>query len=70
VPPFPQDLEDLPGAALNTVSVVQTLVARFSRDVVYTYAGPVLLAVNPYALLTDDIGAPIYDASVMFRYRK
>ncbi len=55
---------------MNTVSVVQTLVARFSRDVVYTYAGPVLLAVNPYALLTDDIGAPIYDASVMFRYRK
>ncbi len=65
-----QDLQDLPGSALNAVSVTQTLVARFTRDIIYTYAGPVLVALNPYALLTDEIGAPIYDASVMYRYRR
>jgi hypothetical protein len=63
-------LQGLQGPVLNPVSVLQALITRFSRDVIYTYAGPVLLAMNPYALVADDHGAPIYDATVMYRYRR
>ena len=63
-------LQNLQGPLLNPVSVTQALISRFSRDIIYTYAGPVLVAMNPYALVSDDVGAPIYDAAVMYRYRR
>ncbi len=64
------DLADLAGSSLNSASALNALVARFSHDVIYTMSGPVLVALNPYALVNDDVGSPIYSAPVMYRYRR
>ena len=64
------DVEAATGQQLNPVSFAQSLVSRFTRDVIYTNAGAVLVSVNPYALVNDEVGVPIYDAAVMFRYRR
>ena len=37
---------------LNEPSILHVLDRRFAADVVYTFTGPVLLAVNPFKPLT------------------
>ncbi|EDQ88898.1 uncharacterized protein MONBRDRAFT_8843 [Monosiga brevicollis MX1] len=50
--------------SLNESSLNQALATRFARDLIYTYVGDILLAVNPYADL------PLYDNIHSLRYTK
>jgi hypothetical protein len=52
--PF-DDLVDLPH--LHAAALLHNIQNRFGRDQIYTYAGPILLAVNPYQYITLDAPA-------------
>lgn len=56
---------------LNEATVLDNLFTRFSdrQQKIYTYAGPILLAVNPYQVLVDKNGMSIYSESYVERYR-
>jgi myosin V len=49
---------------LNEPSLLHTLHNRYNEDVIYTKAGPVLIALNPCKRL------PLYEASVVNEYRQ
>lgn len=49
---------------LNEPSLLHTLRNRYSTDVIYTKAGPVLIALNPCKRL------PLYEAEVVNEYRQ
>lgn len=49
---------------LNEPSLLETLSNRYQTDVIYTKAGPVLIALNPCKRL------PLYEASVVNEYRQ
>ncbi|CAK9264759.1 unnamed protein product [Sphagnum jensenii] len=49
---------------LNEPAVLHDLTYRYSRDMIYTRAGPVLIAVNPFKKV------PIYTADFIQAYRK
>jgi myosin V len=49
---------------LNEPSILHALQQRYEEDVIYTTAGPVLIAVNPCKPL------PLYEAPVIDEYRK
>ncbi|KAI3427532.1 uncharacterized protein J3R85_009358 [Psidium guajava] len=49
---------------LNEPSVLHNLQSRFSRDIVYSKAGPVLIAVNPFK------GVQLYGNSLMTAYKR
>ncbi len=38
---------------LNHATLLQNLEARYNRDEIYTYVGPIILAVNPFMNLND-----------------
>ncbi|KAK2179919.1 hypothetical protein NP493_466g01054 [Ridgeia piscesae] len=49
-------------STLDEHSLVEELRARYSRGIIYTYIGDILIAFNPYAPL------PIYDSAHLFKY--
>lgn len=49
---------------LNEPSILHSLQLRYLQDVIYTTAGPVLIAVNPCKPL------PLYESSIVDEYRK
>lgn len=40
---------------LNHATLLQNLEARYNRDEIYTYVGPIILAVNPFMNLNDKL---------------
>ena len=56
---------------LNEATVLNNLVDRFNdrQAKIYTYAGPILLAVNPYEVLVDKNSTSIYASSYIDKYR-
>lgn len=49
---------------LNEPTIVHHLSQRFSASRIYTYTGPILVALNPYTVLPD-----LYGAATMHKYR-
>jgi len=49
------DLVDLPH--LHAAALLHNIQARFAQDQIYTYAGPILLAVNPYQYISTNAPA-------------
>jgi myosin heavy subunit len=57
---------------LNDASVLYNVIVRFHQEQIYTKAGSVLIAMNPYKLISNWNGndsLEIYDKSVMHLYR-
>ena len=52
---------------INETTATQKLQERYKQDKIYTYIGPVLIAVNPYKLIKRD-GMSIYDTAVANAY--
>lgn len=48
------DLVNLP--ELNEMTILETLKERYNKDNIYTYNGPILIAVNPYYQIKDLYG--------------
>lgn len=48
------DLVNLP--ELNEITILETLKERYNKDTIYTYNGPILIAVNPYYKIKDLYG--------------
>ena len=63
------DMVDL--VYLHDASILQTLMDRYVNGKIYTWAGPILLAVNPYKVITnwEGRGIDIYDNSVLSLYK-
>jgi myosin heavy subunit len=40
---------------LNHATLLQNLDARYNRDEIYTYVGPIILAVNPFMNLNNKL---------------
>ena len=57
-------MEDMSEAALTA-----TLEARYVRDSIYAYIGPVIIVVNPYKTVKSATGVSIYDDSYVRAYR-
>ena len=57
-------MEDMSEAALTA-----TLEARYVRDSIYSYIGPVIIVVNPYKTVKSATGVSIYDDSYVRAYR-
>jgi myosin-1 len=56
---------------INTDTITAKLEERYKTEKIYTYIGPVLIAVNPYKLIQDrDMGIDIYDNKVIKEYQK
>jgi myosin-5 len=54
-------IEDLVGLThLHEPSVLHALSLRFAHNLIYTYTGPILLAVNPFKALPlyTEVGGP------------
>jgi myosin heavy subunit len=49
--------------AFSQMSLLNTLRVRYARNEIYTFVGPILIAINPYKRLGD-----IYDESNMIDY--
>lgn len=63
-PPLLEGIDDLTNLSyLNEPSILHDLRYRYGNDDIYTRAGPVLIAVNPFKTL------PLYTPQVMERYR-
>ena len=54
---------------INETTIVDTLKRRYQNEEMYTYIGPVLIAINPYKILQKG-GMSIYDPEVMSVYKK
>eukprot|EP00935_MAST-01C_sp_MAST-1C-sp1_P002338 g2338.t1 len=55
---------------INTDTITAKLEERYKAEKIYTYIGPVLIAVNPYKLIqVRDLGVDIYDNKVIKEYR-
>ena len=50
-------------------SLVHTLRLRYRRDDIYTSAGPILLSINPYKMVTFGNSDSLYSEKVMMQYR-
>jgi myosin-1 len=56
---------------INTDTITAKLEERYKAEKIYTYIGPVLIAVNPYKLIqVRDMGIDIYDNKVIKEYQK
>ncbi len=75
---WPHDEEDETGVNTDNIidikylhepSVLHSLGLRFSRNLVYTFSGPVLLSVNPFQVLQDVRGSSFYGPRQMARVR-
>ena len=58
---------------LNDPAVLDNLYVRYKKDIIYTFSGPILIAINPYKWLTNitgptvvNIGANAYQKMVSF----
>jgi myosin heavy subunit len=51
---------------LNHATLLQNLEARYNRDEIYTYVGPIILAMNPFKNLNDKL----YSDEEMSKYKK
>jgi len=64
------DMVDL--AHLNDATLLNNVQTRYQREClqqIYTMAGEILIAVNPYRDLVDHSGTSIYDGSYVTKYR-
>lgn len=52
---------------INEKTATEKLQERYKQEKIYTYIGPVLIAVNPYKLIKKD-GISIYDTAVANAY--
>jgi len=63
-----EDVEDLIRLTfLHEPAILHTLQMRFEKSLIYTYTGPILIAVNPFQILdlyTDDILQAHYESGV------
>jgi len=68
------EVDDLVNLAhLNDATLLHSVQARFHRGAqqqIYTWAGPILIAVNPYKVITDKNGTSIYDKVYIEQYRQ
>ncbi|GBG27525.1 Myosin-9 [Hondaea fermentalgiana] len=68
-----QDVDDMTNLAhLNDATLLDNVQTRYHREPcqqIYTMAGPILIAVNPYRIVTDKHDVSIYDKSYMDLYR-
>ena len=55
--------------SIGEEEIVDVLKRRYAKDEMYTYIGPVLIAVNPYKIIKKN-GSSIYDLGVMSIYSK
>ena len=55
---------------VSEASLLHTLRVRYGREEIYTSAGPILLSINPYKLITFPNGESLYSEKVMLQYRK
>lgn len=55
---------------VTEASLVHTLRLRYRRDEIYTSAGPILLSINPYKMISFPNGESLYSEKVMLQYRK
>ena len=55
---------------VSEASLVHTLRLRYRRDEIYTSAGPILLSINPYKMISFPNGESLYSEKVMLQYRK
>jgi len=63
-PKVQDGIEDLTQLShLNEPAILQNLQARYAEDSIYTFAGPVLVAVNPCKYL------PLYTSEVAEKYK-
>ncbi|KAJ8408238.1 hypothetical protein AAFF_G00256520 [Aldrovandia affinis] len=63
LPPRQEDFDDLCNLpALNEASILANLRARFHKEKIYTYAGSILIAINPFKFL------PIYNPKYVKMY--
>ena len=53
---------------LHEAALLHNTVARFLRGLIYTRAGEILLALNPYAVPLDSHGISIYDPVYVHQY--
>jgi myosin heavy subunit/alpha-tubulin suppressor-like RCC1 family protein len=54
---------------LNPTAVLEATQQRFAEDKIYTFAGPILLAMNPYKAVSDPkTKKPLYNMESMERY--
>lgn len=62
--PFKEQVDDITSMTyLHDPALLQTLCNRYEEHEIYTYAGAVLIAINPYRQLT------CYDDNAIERYR-
>lgn len=54
---------------VTEASLLHTLRLRYRRDEIYTSAGPILLSINPYKMVTFPNGESLYSEKVMMQYR-
>jgi myosin heavy subunit/alpha-tubulin suppressor-like RCC1 family protein len=64
------DVDDLSSLMhLNPCAVLAATQQRFDADKIYTFAGPILLAMNPYKAVSDPkTKKPLYNMEMMERY--
>ncbi len=54
---------------VTEASLLHNIRLRYRRDDIYTSAGPILISVNPYKLITSPQGESLYSEKMMLRYR-
>ncbi len=54
---------------VTEASLLHNIRVRYRRDDIYTSAGPILISVNPYKLITNPQGESLYSEKMMLRYR-
>ena len=65
-----RDINDMVNFAhLHEAALIWNVCVRYMRKQIYTYAGPILLVMNPFKLIRDDKGIGIYDPLYMRKYR-